>query len=488
MKKYISIVFALLLLIVSTVGCENVEYPSGESSTNESGEVSDIYQEIADNLPVLDNNGEPLPERAFKIVTYEQGVFTGSEDTVSTVNKSIVERNMLLKEKYGAGIETVISNYRNAADKLVSSAASGTIYCDMIAFSANDTMRLWSDGLLYDLNSLPNFDLKNDYFDKRISTSLATNETLYLLPDPSTLYYDEIYTMFFNRDLLEAYGCENPETLAMQGKWTWDKFSEIEKSVAVEVNNKATANLHADTFGFASYYGTGTNPLVLWTSCGKKMIDDTYYNDVKFALDVNDATETARYVYSIYNSKSRLPFEGDDARDAFENGRLAFFTNKLEYLNALRDGTAKGSQYGLLPMPKYNEEQKNYASLVSNDALVISVPKALEKQDNAYKSYVSAVVSGICAAGGKTIENAFLSETTVKLLNNNSEAAMLKMTIESATFEFSYVFATQIQAVRLLTTDALCKYIDVGLDIYGSLSDKLPDFEKYADENFNAES
>ncbi len=466
------------MLVMCAVGCENVEYPSESSQV--SGETSEsFYDKLREDLPNIVPEGEIVEEQPFLIITNEEKAYYQDENSPGAINTAIEERNSFLRQKYGAVIEVKTKNYNTIAKELSAAEQSGSYYCDMISISAKDTVKLYKAGLLCDMNKLPQFNVENAYFDEQNAKALATNSTLYLLPDPTTLYYEDTYALFFNRDLLEEKGCENPESLVMQGKWTWDKYNEAYRKAASEVINKGSANLESDVFGFAAYYGEGTNPLVMWTSCGKKLVDNTYKNEVTLSLTTKEIVEIAGVLDKSNNSKAKLPFDGNAAAAAFEKGRLAFFVNKLDYIYALRDGTAKGSEFGVVPMPKYNEDQKEYHCLVANDARVISVPVTIGKSDKDHKLYVSAVISATCAAGRMTVHDAYLNNVIGTLLFDNSEAMMFKTIIESATFDFATVFGSQISEIRRCTTDVIVDYIDVGSAINSSIERAMDSFRNY---------
>jgi hypothetical protein len=214
------------------------------------------------------------------------------------------------------------------------------------------------------------------------------------------------------------------------------------------------------------------------------MISNTYKNEIDFSLEVDEAVEIGKYLFKINDSKARLPYEGDVASNAFKNGRLAFFTNKLGYINALRDGTKKGSEFGLLPMPKYNEQQENYCCLVDPAARVISVPKTVDSKDQDYKKFVGAVISGMCAVSRKTVKEAFLSDTIIKTLNDNEEAVMLKTVVESATFDFCSVYGSRINSVHNATVNAINEYIDVGSDMRNTILRNIDALRNSAKTNF----
>ena len=481
MKKRIAAFLVVLFTLISFSACENVEYPSESSA---SGEYSTYYDQLREELPDITENGEIPEEKTFYIITDDGSVFTRDESSAGTINDAVRRRDEFLREKYGANIRVRTEKANKIVDELRAANASGTEFCDMLSISAKDTVNLYLEGLLCDMNSLPDFNPENEYFNENNATSLALNSEFYILADPSTRYFNEIYTMFFNRDLVLASGCENPETLAAQGKWTWDKFSEIEKTVAAEVVNKEIAELATDVFGFSAYYSANNYGQVMYVSCGMPMITNTYKNEIDFSLEVDKAVEIGKYLFRINDSKARLPYEGDIASNAFKNGRLAFFTNKLGYIGALRDGTKKGSEFGLLPMPKYNEQQEGYHCLVDPAARVISVPKTVVYKEADHKRFVGAVISGMCAVSGKTVKEAFLSDTIIKSLNDNEEAVMLKIVVESATFDFCTVYGSKITTVHNATVNAINEYIDVGSDMRNTILRNIDALRNSAKTNF----
>jgi hypothetical protein len=447
-------------------------------------DYSNYYDQLAGELPNLNEDGTAPEERTFYIITDDGSVFTQDESSVGTINDAVRRRDEFLRQKYGANIKVRTEKTSKIVDELRAANASGTEFCDMLSISSKDTVNLYLSGLLCNMNSFPEFDPEGEYFNENNATSLALDSEFYILSDPTTRYFNEIYTMFFNRDLVLSSGCENPETLAAQGKWTWDEFSEIEKTVAAEVVNKVVADLATDIFGFSAYYNTNNYGQVMYVSCGRPMISNTYKNEIDFSLEVDEAVEIGKYLFKINDSKARLPYEGDVASNAFKNGRLAFFTNKLGYINALRDGTKKGSEFGLLPMPKYNEQQENYCCLVDPAARVISVPKTVDSKDQDYKKFVGAVISGMCAVSRKTVKEAFLSDTIIKTLNDNEEAVMLKTVVESATFDFCSVYGSRINSVHNATVNAINEYIDVGSDMRNTILRNIDALRNSAKTNF----
>lgn len=485
MKRIIAILTAFIL--TSLAGCSNVEYqeqsvPSAEPSV-------DIYEQLESELPTIsvetsDGETAEIPETTFTIVTDSAATFYPDESVSGTISAAVAERNTFLLGKYGADISVTEVSGEELYNDIKTAYESGLEYCDMLAASAEDSAVLYTMGLLEDMNTLPNFNVENSYFDATNSKALATNNSLYMLPDPTALVFEDTYVMFYNRNLTSAAGYEDLETVALQGKWTWDKFNEVARAASTAYD-KHSANLESDIFGFAAYHAEKTYPIIMFASCGEKLIENTYKNPVTLAMTSDEVIAVAEKLESVYNVKGKYPLEGNEASTVFENGRIVFFCNTLDYFYALRDGTTKGSEYGFLPLPKLSEEQESYHCLADTAARVISVPKTIEFASDSKRAYVSAVISATCAAGGKTMKEAFVESYIASYLNNNAETLMLETICESVTFDFSYVYGSAVEEIAHPTITAVADYLDFGSKIASTIRQGKKAFEAYCEENFS---
>ena len=477
MRKFLSLF--LVILLISLVSCENVEYPS-ESSLSENAS-QDFYEQLESQLPEIDQSFAQ-EERDFVIFTDNMGTFTQDETAAASKNLAISDRNFFLEMKYGANI--IVEEYTAEEIEYILSEAleKGTNPCDMICLSAEDTLELYKKGLLGNINALPDFNLENGFFDFDLAKTLATNNSLYMLADPCAYMYDNTYVIYYNRDLVKApEGGEDVETLALQGKWTWDAFYDYCRSSAPNSFSSSGSNLKTDVFGYAFIAEPADFAEAMWVSTNQQIVANTYKNPVEITLDRETVTPTADFLRSIYNVRGRYPLSGSDARKAFEEGRIAFYCDELGYLYNLRDGTSKGTEYGVLPMPKMNEEQSEYRCLLNNNAHVISIPKTLETADDKTKTYASAMISATCAAGSATIKDAYLNTMLGMFLTTNNETVIIKTIVDSATFDFAVTFGSAISEIRTPTMKPVANYIVDGLSLS---TPGRQDFKEYCDKNF----
>lgn len=502
MKKAILLLTAIMLVVLSA-GCENVSYEESRRTEDSSvdfyeyidGKLPDFVPSAADGESAAESNGEDsdddygyLPEMSgygtYTIVTDDVTAFYQDEENPGTISTAIQHRNQFLKQKYGADIEVKRASLTGITNGIKKAAESGTEYCDLISISGSDMVSLYLSGLLYDLNTLPEFDPKSDLFDEKNSTALATNSTLYMIADPSALVYDKAYVLFYNRKLLENTSAPNPEELVLQGKWTWDAFNTCVKTAAAEVYSKTSANLETDIYGFSSYYLDYGYSLAMWYSSGKKIIGDTYNNKVSLSTSSSGIESIGKTALKYYNVKGRYPFEGEDARTAFESGRLAFLSNRLDYLYSLRDGTASGTKYGFLPMPKFSEEQENYACLLDSSARVFAMPKTIGSRDDDRKRFAGIMLSAICAVGRPTIRSAFISSNLALYLYDNTETVILETIADSIVFDFANVYGTKIERVANVSSKAVNDYYVLGSALSIMINRNISQFQYYSKTKF----
>ncbi len=498
MKRVISIF--LILTIFLLTACENVSLSNGSSSTAQSdisNNKDNIYDQLESQLPTLndtsdtssdvssDDEDEYVPKKqTFTLATNDETAFYQSETAPGTISTALEERNTFLRDKYGADIEVVVYDDDDIVNELKKAVEAGTEFADMLSFSAKETVNMYLAGILYDMNTLPNFDITSDFFDKENATALATNSTLYMIADPTTMSYGDTFAMFFNRDLIIGSGAKNPEQLAMEGKWTWDAFYECCQTAAKGVFNSGIADFETDTFAFAAYYTEGIYPMVMWASTGEKLIGNTYKNQISLTAGEPKMTEYSAKLRSFYNSKGTLPNSGDNAARAFQQGRLVFFCNTMNYLSALRNETELGEEYGFVPIPKYIEEQEKYYCLASTKARVISIPKTVSDDGNERLKFVSAVITAMCATGRSTVREAYLGAHLALYLNSNEEAVMLKYICDGMTFDFSFIYGSEIRAIYKVSSGAISEYIDFGSKVASSISNNIGKFNEYVDNNF----
>ncbi|MBQ3231230.1 MAG: hypothetical protein IJB49_09480, partial [Clostridia bacterium] len=136
MKKILVMLLTTMLLLLS-VGCENVEYKT-ESSQPESS--VDIFESLESKLPdfvptVSEDDSSTEGEEsdstsnsyigAYTIVTDDAKAFYQDESTPGTISSAIEERNSFLRQKYGVDVDVKQATTKEIMNGLRQAEKSG---------------------------------------------------------------------------------------------------------------------------------------------------------------------------------------------------------------------------------------------------------------------------------------------------------------------------------------------------------------------------
>ena len=168
------------------------------------------------------------------------------------------------------------------------------------------------------------------------------------------------YAVFFNKDLFaEKFPEENYADLyqmVRDGTWTADKFVNYLSQVWDDVNANGVKD-DGDTVG----YLYGTSPTInTWVyALGMDITEKNQYGEPTLSYIYDpDIVKAFELVQKVYNPEADGVLGGQRfASTGFDKGNQLFSINYLESGETMRSTSVN---YGVLPMPKFNEEQDDY--------------------------------------------------------------------------------------------------------------------------------
>ncbi len=466
-KRMLLAGFVLCALLFSA--CANVVMPADTSKS-----TSEVLQEIVNSLPKTDE----FRGKTLTVLTPNEETFWGDDNAAGSVRGALKNRNQLLKDVYEMELNVVEIPEEEIEGVLQAAKDSGQPAGDLICYSAETTALLWEKGLLYDMNKLPYFDAKTSCSDWGAASALQTGNSLYLLPDPAARADENAYVMFYDRALVKQSGLENPETLVKTGKWTVAAFRRYAETIASSVMNKQSFDLEQDTFGYTATEDELLLPYLLWCTENTDLFVKRENGTVGFAFETADElSEKADAIGDLYDSASRFPLDGTYAENAFKGGRLGFYITKLSYLKELYATSER--DYGVLPMPKAEEEQEEYASYVGESGRVLAVPVTLESPSRA-----GLGLTAVCIASDGLLPGA-QKQTYVTLYSlDNDQSCMLEMILDSMVFDFGWVYGTQSNETYYMARGMFSEVLAKGSSFRAVIGSRKNKFEEYAAEHY----
>ena len=392
MKRYASIILAVIFVVLtmpvlscSKDGGNGAGTDTGSGPVNDQGpgedHGEDFSGDILAGLPEMDFKGETFgiylpnnPESVQPVGIYTEGM------NGEIFNDAVYNKNIFIEEKYNVNLKIEFGpDWDSTPVDLKKNVLAGDSPYDLYLAHINvGVTGMTADGLVRDWNDVPYVDFDKPWWNSSTKDMLAINGKIYWTV--SSMSMPDTVVLLFNKQMLQNHGLENPYELVRSGKWTIDKLAEISKSVTIDLDNdgKWTKN---DQYGLE--YGKSWQTEYLMYAMGGNM----------FLLDSGGNPELNLLnpkMISIYEKMWDLFYTGNPAflydqttgptnnvpTIGIESDRILF----CQYLlNTCRALNAVEVDYGIVPLPKFDEKQENYLAFTHSSLYCIPVIATKEK-------------------------------------------------------------------------------------------------------------
>ena len=387
MKKVLCLILAMLMMVTLLASCANTgkgdETTAPVNQENGSETLGDGEQ-VKEDKPFDPTEMKARHEAEEKIMyvlcwnsEHDEFDMLEEEAAADTVKTAIFERNNLLKQKLGLteivwneqdGNSDSVNDYLKYVETV---AQNGDVEIDVIATYSRTAGLLSQKGFLLPVNFYPNYiDLTHSWYPTALTDEVNIGGNRYFVSgDISTNLLYLTYGFIFNKDLLTDLGVDynNLYELVNQGKWTLEEMYKLVESYYQDVdqNGKKSA---ADGFGLRSYkyhldaFYTGSGLKLAEidnnaTDPKKLVIISADYGSKK-SMDLNDRLGQLFTSDNAINDNPATPF-------AHNQNDIAEVT-RIRDINKFFDDGVEECEYGVLPLPKYDEAQEDYKCVAGN--------------------------------------------------------------------------------------------------------------------------
>ena len=442
-KRVLCLLLALLTVGSTMLSCGEEQTDKegtkdSETVNKETETASDTEAEETElsKLPAADYN-----EHVFRVLLDEQDgryvdILTEGKETGDTLNDLVYRRNLAVEEKYNITIEGEAMDYSDLNDLLEKCVQTNDTTYDLYLSNTSATT-LATEGYLYAMNELPNVDLSNPWWDQAAVEQLSVGGKAYLVTGdiaPSSLLTSAC--LVFNKRLFNDYDITYPYESAKNGTWTIDSMYSIIKDVTRDMNADNLYEYDKDLFSLTSW--ASDSPYSFFYGCGGMLSAKDSDDYPVISYDMEKLTSIYDKVYMvIIDSNSHFVDDFDyydTAYECFSMGNAFFCDITLQKIDTfLRD---MKDEYGILPMPKYDESQEAYVSHVNGAvdfALVPSNPENAER---------TGMIVEALAAGAYDMITPSLYEVIAKTKNATDveSGEMVDIIIRNRVFDFYYVY------------------------------------------------
>lgn len=295
------------------------------------------------------------------------------ELTGEPLNDSIFNRNRTVEELYNIEISLVPLSYGDRgshAGILLRSILAGDDAFDAAMVIGFQMPRLLTTpNALVELNSIQSLNLENPWWDQASVRELSIANQLFAVTGDMSLYgaFGTVM-LYFNKEMIQDHGLDNPYQLVRDGAWTWDALHEMCRAVARDLDGSGTMTIH-DQLGMSSE----PHSLIFSLMAGGLRLTTKDENDIPaLAGNSERLSNSIDTVIGVLRdgsvNKSSLDVTGfsngffEFTMPKFRSGELLFFYHQLFTALNLREMEA---DFGILPAPKLDAYQVGYGSVAS---------------------------------------------------------------------------------------------------------------------------
>ena len=449
MKRYLCLLLTAAMLLVS---CSN-----GGKDTDTTKDTGASPADTAENAgeeaapEEEEESFDPgLPEKNF-----DDGVFTFLTKSVAAytdwgetsiwteatngevLNDAVYARNLAIEEKYLITIKEYQSGAPNT-DLSNSVLASDGAY-DVAMPPLDQIGGLVSNKHLMELHEVPYLNFDQMWWDARSVKDLSIDNKLFMVSgDISTLNNDATWCTMINLTVLENSGIESPYELVKSNQWNMAKYYEICEGVSTDLdgngiydNNDLIANLTQNE-----------NATAMVIAAGIHLVDKDENDLPVFTLHEN---QRAVAVFELLNQLMNdevvsLNYHKYGSAGyhlattkMFEENRGLFWITNLQMVIRLRD---MDTDFGIAPVPKFDEEQENYCNVVWQVGSFLCVPKTTNDLER-----TGIIIEAMAAESRKILRPAYYEVAlSYKYLRDQESIEMLDIIIDNRTYELEKAF------------------------------------------------
>lgn len=361
------------------------------------------------------------------------------------VNDAIYERNRSVEDRLNVKLSFITApgdwaQQMEYTNLITSSVMAGDNAYDIVSGLSNITCLLVLNGAVRNLLGLPYLSPDKPWWSEKLISECTVDGKLFLASgDASLEFIRGMMCMFFNKELILDHNMEDPYELVFAGKWTVDKLEKLAKDIYSDLNGNAVTDAE-DRYGFIIMTANTANGFIdafdlKVTANNSAGMPELVFKGGK----VSGAIE--RLCSLLYTNNGMACGANDAAYDSlmpiFLAGRALFIAGQFGYTDVFRDLTF---DWGVLPLPKLNEEQDEYLSNTRNTYSNFSVPVICRSPELS-----GAVLEAFASESYRSLTGAYFETALkVKYSRDDISAKIFDLIRSSMNFNFGITYGVAI--------------------------------------------
>lgn len=445
MKKALSLTLAILFIFNAVIlaACQNTDSSSNQGGN--SGQVQRVErpeeqtafsgrEAVDDELPNSYYDGKEFRILAREREDFKQEIGVELEQSEDVVSNAIFNRNKTVEDRFG--VKQVATHVADPSQDIKKTVRAGLDSYDLYVDHVRTACSIATEGIFYAVDELDYVNLEKPWYISSATDAISVKGKSYFLAGDFCLsMYKFTYCMYFNKNMLSKHPeIENLYTVAKEGRWTIDYLNNLVKDLWHDLNGNGIRD-DKDEFGFTSEWHSSVityqyaldNPVMTMDGDG---VPQLTFNTPKMSNIVQKV-----YELFIENPGSWTGTWGVPG-PIFSEGRSLLMNGLFSAASGMRD---VDFEFGIIPYPKYDEDQAEYYTMVDGAHSIMAVPTTVQDTE-----FVSTIIEALNAESYKKVIPAYYeTELKIKGARGDEDAAEILDTISKGIkFDFGYVYGS----------------------------------------------
>lgn len=384
MQKITAIISLILLVTIlfTMVACDNTPDTSKEQSndavTSTDASTPDEESRYVADVPTTGFEGKTL---TFMIRDDEHGAFhtwdfQAEEFNEEVINDALDARNGYIEDTFGVTLEAFKvggeRNYGTMYQKIDLATNAGSEDFDIAYSALYDMVKLAGNQSLYDVNELEHIDTTKPWWSQTALKEMTiANRCFGLVGSISVQINETSAAVLFNKEMFKENDFSDPYQLVAENKWVMDTMFSFAKDIysdSGELNGQIDIK---DTFGIGGqldtltvyFFGANGRTTELDKNGMPTIIFDSESNVKKLSYIIDKVRD--KEVFMSANDYFGVPgyttSPSEYIVNAFAEGRMLFYSESLLHVSTFRNYDL---DFGVLPVPKFDENQEDYSHVI----------------------------------------------------------------------------------------------------------------------------
>ncbi|MBE6611028.1 MAG: hypothetical protein E7632_00935 [Ruminococcaceae bacterium] len=431
-RTILYLLIAAQLASLASCGGSETAPETTDAPTTTYSETTSYYDTLGD---IPDFGGVDYTILSRSTVLWESYV---EEETGEVVDDAVHRRNRIVSETLNVNIKSLDAtgtwgDRQIFVDRVTNSIMAGDDEFQLILGCMSYMNGTIMSDLYTNIASLPNLNLENPWWYQGYNDNMTINGKLYsAMGDLCQSALSFAYTTYANDTLLVQYGYKKDDLYALvrDGKWTFDKLTAMAKTVTNDLDGNGVYDEN-DLYGLGAYY------MSVRSMANAFGIDYVTKDDDGIPQLSVWGDRFVEVFETINEGCSSNWWFTESNSEMFSEDKLLFYMDYLSMAGNLRD---MKSEFCVLPMPKFDEAQKNYRTEASDSSSVIFVPKTV--QDTELAGYMLEFLN---YESYNTVTPAYFETSMqIKVARDEDSREMMEIIRDSFNFNFGYCFSNAI--------------------------------------------